>query len=161
MESMQRQRTDSPHHKSQKILLPCKSNLPILCQEVWAVQWNPYKDMIHNGKPMNPLIAAHQGSACQHSLLRRSEWFDGFNAQTYSTPKDREKPAGAHLLGLLQRGQQLHVVLDAGYGDHLSEGLVLPFGAAASGQSEGEACVDRHHHVQRQRANQGGKVLLG
>ena len=66
-----------------------------------------------------------------------------------------------YLLGFLQRRQQLHLILDVSYGHHLRKGLMLPFGAAASGQRQGEACVDRHHHIQGQTAHKSCKVLLG
>ena len=69
--------------------------------------------------------------------------------------------SSVYLLRLLQRGQQLHLILDVSNGHHLSKGLVLPFSAAASGQREGEPTVDWHHHVQRKGAHQSCKILLG
>ncbi len=66
-----------------------------------------------------------------------------------------------YLLGFLQGRQQLHLILDVSYGDHLCKGLVLPFGAATSGQRQGQPCVDWHHHIQGQTAHKRCEVLLG
>ncbi len=66
-----------------------------------------------------------------------------------------------YLLGFLQGRQQLHLILDVSNGHHLCKGLMLSFGAAASGQRQGQPCVHWHHHIQGQTAHKSCKVLPG
>ena len=66
-----------------------------------------------------------------------------------------------YLLGFLQGRQQLHLILDVSYGDHLCKGLMLPLVPASSGDRLGEVCVDWHHHIQGQTAHKRCEVLLG
>ena len=67
---------------------------------------------------------------------------------------------GVHLLRALQRGHDDNLILDAGNGDDLTEGVVQLLCEAAGRQREREAPGGGHHHIQRHHAHERAEFLL-